>query len=253
MSRIVCHFSCGAASAVATKLILSKFPPSRVVIFNAFIVEEHPDNRRFLADCEKWFDHPITVIRDEKYGASVHEVWRRRAFIQSRFGAECSVALKHNVIDAVCIESDIHVFGFSAEEQERAKRYSGPHALFPLIEANLTHADCLGMIERAGLVLPEMYRLGFNNANCVGCCKGGEGYWNKIRKVFPERFSEVVHIQESIGAGSYFFRNRKSGERVGLKDLKESSGRHDEELPSCSFFCDMAEQDIQAAQSGGEQ
>ena len=65
-NRIVSHFSCGAASAVATKLILAEFPPSQVVIYNAFIVEEHADNRRFLADCEKWFDHPVTVLRDEK-------------------------------------------------------------------------------------------------------------------------------------------------------------------------------------------
>src|SRR6185369_1626302 len=78
MNRIVCHFSCGAASAVATKLILGEYDPSRVVIFNAFLVEEHTDNRRFLADCERWFNHPITVLRDQKYGASVHEVWRRK-------------------------------------------------------------------------------------------------------------------------------------------------------------------------------
>ena len=42
------------------------------------------------------------------------------------------------------------------------------------------------LIERAGLRLPEMYRLGYANANCVGCVKGGAGYWNKIRRDFPE-------------------------------------------------------------------
>ena len=50
MSRMVCRFSCGAASAVATKLILAAYPPEDVVIVNAFIKEEHEDNRRFLAD-----------------------------------------------------------------------------------------------------------------------------------------------------------------------------------------------------------
>ena len=53
MERIVSRFSCGAASAVATKLILAEYGAARdVQIINAFIEQEHPDNRRFLADCE---------------------------------------------------------------------------------------------------------------------------------------------------------------------------------------------------------
>lgn len=243
--RIVCHFSCGAASAVATKLAIARYGHDRVTIFNAFLQEEHEDNRRFLKDCELWFAHPITVLRDTKYGASVDEVWRRRKFFTTRFGAECSVALKHNVIDAACLDTDIHVFGFTAEEVHRSERFRGPRAIFPLIEANLSHGDCLGMIERAGIILPEMYRLGFHNANCIGCCKGGEGYWNKVREVFPERFNEVVQIQEDIGPGAYTFRNRETGERYGLKQLHPTSGRHDEPLIECSFFCAMAEEELE--------
>src|SRR6185312_12649239 len=106
MSRIVCHFSCGAASAVATKLTLAEFPSREVVIYNAFIVEEDADNRRFLADCEKWFEHPVTVLRDTKYGASAREVWRRVRFIKSALGAPCSIALKREVIEAECLADD---------------------------------------------------------------------------------------------------------------------------------------------------
>jgi hypothetical protein len=245
-NRIVCHFSCGAASAVATKLAIADFGHSRVVIFNAFIAEEHPDNRRFLADCERWFGHHVTVLRDVKYGASVDEVWRRKRFMNSALGAPCSSLLKRSLLDAACLPDDTHVFGFTTDEPERAKKFLDVGGICPLIDRNLSHADCLAMIERAGLVLPEMYRLGFNNANCVGCCKGGEGYWNRIREVFPQRFAQVVQIQESIGPGAYLFRDRQTGERFGLKDLKVGAGRHDEPLPSCSFFCDMAEQDILA-------
>lgn len=31
-----------------------------------------------------------------------------------------------------------------------------------------------------------MYDLGYANNNCIGCVKGGIGYWNKIRIDFPE-------------------------------------------------------------------
>lgn len=71
--RIVCQFSCGAASAVATKLALSQHG-DKCVIVNAYVKQEHPDNRRFLADCERWFGQPVTVLRNEKYNASTVEV-----------------------------------------------------------------------------------------------------------------------------------------------------------------------------------
>lgn len=247
--RIVCHFSCGAASAVATKLTLVSYGHTNVVIFNAFIKEEHPDNRRFLTDCEKWFEHPVTTLRDERYGASAQEVWRKKRFLSNGlWGAPCSAALKREIIDAQILPNDVHVFGFTREEKKRADRWlvhnNDPHAIFPLINRDLSHADCLGIVERAGIRLPEMYRLGFNNANCIGCCKGGEGYWNKVRDVFPDQFAQVVQIQESIGPNSYLFRDRKTGERFGLKDLPVDAGRHDEELPECSFFCAMAEEEI---------
>ncbi len=243
-SRIVCHFSCGAASAVATKLILAKYLRERVVIFNAFIREEHPDNRRFLADCERWFGHPITVLRDERDGASVHAVWKRKRVISHPQFTPCSYFLKREVLERNFLEGDVHVYGYTAEEQKRAARFDGCGWLFPLIDANLTHSDCLAIIERAGIQLPEMYRLGFNNANCIGCCRGGEGYWNKVRAIFPAVFEEVVQIQESIGPSAYLFRDRKTGERFGLKDLNPTAGRHDEPLASCSFFCDLAEQEM---------
>ena len=61
--RIVCWFSCGAASAVATKLAIAenagKLP---VVIAYTEVLEEHPDNKRFLAECEKWFGQNIVIL-----------------------------------------------------------------------------------------------------------------------------------------------------------------------------------------------
>jgi hypothetical protein len=247
--RIVCRFSCGAASAVATKLVLSE-GQANVVILNAFIVEEHPDNRRFLADCEKWFDHPVTVLRDEKYGASVRQVWRKKRFMSNGLiGALCSVHLKHELLDAACLDGDIHVLGFTAEESKRFERFASKRppgfSRAPLVEKNLTKADCLAMVERAGIRLPEMYRLGFNNANCIGCCKGGEGYWNHVRRTFPEVFAEVAQIEKEIGVNAYMFRNRQTGERYGLEALNPEAGRHDVSLPDCSLFCAMAEEEIQ--------
>jgi hypothetical protein len=244
-ARIVCHFSCGAASAVATALALRQYGHEATVIYNVFLREEHPDNRRFAADCEKWFDHPITVLHNPKYGDSAREVWRAERYLKGPFGASCSLRLKRERIAAQARPGDLNVLGFTAEEAERAERWGGG-AIFPLVERNLSKADCLAIIERAGIELPLMYRMGYNNANCIGCCKGGAGYWNKIRRDFPEHFAEVAAIEAEIGPGAYIFHDRSTptGPRYPLTQLDPDMGRHDELLPDCSFFCAMAEEEL---------
>lgn len=247
--RIVSQFSCGAASAVATKLILGQYSRDRVSILNAYLVEEHEDNQRFMEDCERWFDHPIIRLRDEKYGASAVEVWTRERFLVGHGHAKCSKSLKRDVLDAFKRPDDVMVLGYTSEEYERFNRFvdanNGVKVIAPLIDARLGKADCLAIVEQAGIELPMMYRLGFNNNNCKGCPKGGEGYWNKTRQVFPDVFQNMVRIQEILGPGSYFFRNRKTGDRIGLKDLREDAGRHDEPEIECSMFCLMAEAALQ--------
>lgn len=239
--RIVCQFSCGAASAVATKLALAQYGATHdVVIVNAFLKEEHEDNRRFLADCEEWFAHPITVLRDEKYGASTIEVFRRKQFIKSRYGAPCSAELKRKLLDRWKQPDDVMVFGYTAEEADRLEdfieRNPDRPVIAPLIEAGLGKEDCKAMVERAGIALPHMYSLGYDNANCIGCVKGGEGYFRAIRKDFPEQFEELAAVQESIGPGAYLFRNRKTNKRYSLRDIPPGPVRRNEKLPSCSFF-----------------
>lgn len=244
--RMICRFSCGAASAVATKLAIAQFSSTHEIhIINAFIVEEHEDNRRFLADCEAWFGQPVTVLRDEKYGASAIEVFRRKRYMAGRTGAPCSKVLKRDVLDAYCRADDVMVLGYTAEEQARYDRFldSNNAAIVqaPLIDRGLTKADCLAMVERAGIVLPLMYRLGFNNANCIGCVKGGEGYMNKVRREFPIQFERLAEVQELIGPSAYLFRDRKTGKRFSLRELSPTAGRHTELLPDCGVVCELAE------------
>lgn len=56
MARTVSWFSCGAASAVATKLVRPD------VIAYCDTGSEDGDNARFMADCERWFQQPVTHL-----------------------------------------------------------------------------------------------------------------------------------------------------------------------------------------------
>ncbi len=244
-ARTVAQFSCGAASACATKLAIER-DGDKVEVVNAFIADEDADNRRFLEDCQRWFGRQITVLRDTKYGASPANVWRKARFIVNRNGAPCSRALKKDVLRAHYRPSDTIVLGFTADARDvdRLDRYIDANASVkvwaPLIEAGLKKKDCFDMVTKAGIELPRMYRLGYHNANCPKCPKGGMGYWNKIRVDFPENFEEMAAIQDVLGPGSYFFRDRHTGERISLRQLDPTAGRFSEEPSlSCGAVCEQ--------------
>ncbi|WP_430317836.1 hypothetical protein [Pseudomonas nitroreducens] len=169
-SRIVVQFSCGAASAVAGKLALAQYGATHDVQFlNAFLASEHEDNRRFLADCEVWTGREFTVLRDEKYGADVDQVFLRERYLKGPQGAPCTKMLKRRLLDAWKKPGDVMVLGFTAEEEHRLddfrERNPDRPAISPLIERGLTKADCKAIITRAGITLPYMYRTGYSNAN----------------------------------------------------------------------------------------
>ena len=81
--------------------------------------------------------------------------------------------------------------------------------------------------------------------------KGGQAYWQNIRADFPERFVQIQAIQEAIGPGASFLRFRsgpKKGERMPLAELPLGRGDMKQEPSfSCSFFCQMAEREIEEA------
>jgi hypothetical protein len=247
--RIVCQFSCGAASAVATKLAIAQYSATHeVVIVNAYLDNEHPDNRRFAAECEAWFGRPITVLRDKKYDANIITVFNRVRFMRGPHGAPCTLRLKRHMLDTISQPGDVMVFGYTAEEAERLddfrERNPDRPVVAPLIERALGKEDCKAMVERAGIVLPAMYRMGYDNANCIGCVKGGEGYFRAIREDFPEQFEALCAVQDELGEGSYLFRNRDTNVRFSLRKLGDGPVRRNEKLPACSFFCEMAESEF---------
>lgn len=242
--RIVCRFSCGAASAVATKLALRKYGKDRVEITYCDPGSEHPDNGRFLVDCERWFDHPVTVLKSGKY-QDTWAVWEGERFIMSREGAPCTGILKREPTYGMARPTDVLVFGYTVEERDRAERFQKQNfeqaCEFPLITAMLTKADCKAMVERAGISLPIMYQLGYHNNNCIGCCKGGMGYWNKIRIDFPKVFERMAALQRKLGTGSALWRE-PDGTPITLDSLSPTRGNHDAEPNvECSLLCHLAE------------
>ena len=243
MSRVVCWFSGGVTSAVATKLTLEKYGGREEVDIIFFETgNHHTDNVRFFKDCEKWFGQSITIFEHEKHD-DIYSVFRKRKFINSPFGAPCTLVLKKRVRQDWERKVDFkknylcQVFGFEFEPKEvgRAERFEKefPYTkpMFPLIDSYLTKKDCLRILEENGIEPPVMYQLGYANNNCVGCVKGGMGYWNKIRIDFPEVFDKMAVLERELNAtcikGEY------------LDELDPARGRMSKPyVESCGSFCD---------------
>ena len=244
--RLVCWYSCGAASAVATKLAIAQYEfLYDIVIARCIVKEEHPDNDRFAADCEKWFGVPITNLIADEYNGSVYNVIQKRKYISGIQGAPCTMLLKKQVRENFQRPTDIHVFGYCHEEQERYDKFLDSNNIdcrVPLIEKNLRHADCLGMLSNAGIELPTMYKLGYQHNNCIGCVKAtGAGYWNKIRQDFPDQFWRMAGASRALGVKM----TRDGDTRIFLDELREGTGRYqDEPEIQCGAFCERAEQEI---------
>ena len=252
MSRTVAWFSCGAPSAVAAKLAKPD------VIAYCEVKEEHPDNMRFLRDCERWFGQEVLILGNDEYGCSAREVWRRTRFLVGPKGARCTTELKKKVRQQFQEPGDVIVMGYAADETDRVERFQKQnaegHNLWPiLVERGLTHNDCLAVVKRAGIELPAMYRLGYRNNNCIGCVKGQAGYWNKIRDDFPDDFAETARIEAELGRTICKREwtdkdGKRQLERFPLTDLPRGLGNYPNETSSeCGLFCEMAEQEIEDA------
>ncbi len=247
--RLVSWFSCGVASAVNTKLAFAKYAATHdIAVARCIVPEEHEDNDRFAADCEKWFGQPIINLKSEEY-ESCEDVWTRRKFMSGPRGAVCTIEMKK----APRWEfekkwfPDIQTFGFTAEEKPRADRFQEANPEIKivslLIENGLTKTDCHAIIERAGILRPAMYRLGFKNANCRGCVQAqSPNYWNRTRRHFPLVFAERATLSRRLGVRLV---KMTSGarERIYLDELEpdDFTGADLEPDSECSLLCALAE------------
>lgn len=238
MTRRLVWFSCGAASAVAAKLAVEKYGPACQVVYCDTMVSEHPDNARFFSDVEKWLGRRITVIRSSKY-ASIDEVFERVRYMSGPRGARCTTEMKKIPREVFQRRDDAHIFGYTLDEQRRADKFEEQNpSLFVewlLIDKGVSKEGCLERLRLAGIALPSMYSLGFEHNNCIGCVKSSSpGYWNRVRKLFPEVFAKRAKQSRLLGV-----RLVRTGEEV-VDGKRKATRCFLDELPADAFAPDDA-------------
>ena len=246
----VVWFSCGAASAVAGKYSIKKYNESVDLVY-CDTGGEHESNRTFLKDCEEWYGQQIKILRNPKY-KDHFDVFRKKKVLKMPSGfAYCTHELKMELRQEAGYCDSINIFGYTYEEQKRAEKLQEHNVdmicEFPLIDNKITKEDCLGMLWKIGIELPLLYKLGYSHNNCIGCVKGGLGYWNKIKKDFPEHFKRMSRIEKEIGTTILKYRSgKREGERMYLDELKPEMGNYmNEPSIACGIDCHLNLEDIE--------
>lgn len=230
----ICWLSAGVSSFIAGYLAENVDEFIYIDVDN-----QHPDSMRFIKDCEMVLGKTITILKSP-YG-SVQNVISTFRYVNGVAGAKCTEVLKKRVRkkwEDAHKDCDLtYVWGFDFKETQRANNLveampQQKHE-FPLIDRQITKAEAHGILERLGVRRPIMYDMGYPNNNCIGCVKGGMGYWNRIRIDFPETFERMAKLEREI--------NHSCINGVFLDELDPKRGRMSQEImPECDILCHIA-------------
>jgi len=219
--RVICWWSGGVTSAVACKVAIDLFGIDNCRVVMIDTRNEDDDTYRFKLDCERWYGKDIEVISgihgSGTYVAvsgnydSIQSVWRRYKKLNAATGAICSTDLKRKVREkwqAANPEFDHQVFGFEFDKKEMnralamTKNHVKAKGIYPLLMMGYDKDDCLRIVQEAGIEIPNMYKLGFRNNNCfkTGCVQGGIGYWQKMKREFPDKFEAMAAMEHELTA-----------------------------------------------------
>ena len=207
-----------------------------------------------------------TITAIGKDYESIQDVWIKHESLNVATGAICSTQLKRRVRERwqknVIYRHQVFGFEFDKKEFNRAlglsKNHSKAKPIYPLLMYGYDKDDCLKLVEDRGIVVPLMYRFGFRNNNCfqTGCVQGGVGYWQKMRRDFPEKFEDMADMEHKLTglkgkpvcmlrdqskaakkSGNELVFLRKHPDYPNLKCIDEMPDCKVEPLFECNGFC----------------
>jgi hypothetical protein len=114
------------------------------------------------------------------------------------------------------LSSAVNWIGFALDEKKRIKitpeDEKGPwYRSYPLVDRMITKADCIRVIEDAGLPVPQ-------KSACYMCPHRSNEEWRVIRDLYPQQWQQAIAIDEEIRANDERGGVWLHQSRVPLKD-----------------------------------
>jgi hypothetical protein len=256
---VIAWWSGGIASAVTCYLCVQWFGIENVRVIFIDTKNEDEDTYRFKSDCENWYGKRIETITSNY--EKIEDVWFKFLHLNTSTGAICSSELKRNVREDWQKKNrySYQAFGFDLSETNRAIALKLNHPdskpIFPLINELVNKKNCFKYLPSGIFEIkpPRVYEYGYLNNNCfkTGCVQGGIGYWQKIRREYPDKFDYMAHIEHKLtnfsrrpvtmlkdqgkNGGLVFLKH--NSDYPEIKDISMMKGREPQPLFECNGFC----------------
>lgn len=205
MKHIV-FYSGGIGSWAAAKRVIVKYGKQDTILLFTDTLIEDEDLYRFIQETVSEMGVEFHRIAD---GRTPFEVYKDVRYLGNSRIAPCSHKLKQEVAEKWIKENFspddcVLYLGIDWTEEHRTnaprKNWHPYKVEFPMCEEPyVTKDEMLQELERLGIEIPRLYKMGFAHNNCGGfCCRAGQGHFANLLKQMPERFAEYEAKEEEI-------------------------------------------------------
>ena len=200
--------------------------------------EAMPDRKAALAELAAAASREIPNLVWLSAGLAVWEVFEKERFIGNSRIDPCSRVLKRELLKRHITENYSPdgcrlVLGIDRTEAHRHlgawARWRPYEVLSPLCDEPPVSKEGMHRIgEGRGVRRQELYRLGFEHANCSGACvKAGQGQWRRLLETMPDVYdyhaSEERRLRDGLGKDVTVLRRQRNGvrSRLTLDELRQ--------------------------------
>lgn len=198
----VMQYSGGIGSWAGARILADTFGSESLHLLFADTQTEDEDLYRFLHESAGNLGSELTVVED---GRSVWDVFNDKRFIGNSRIDPCSEILKRNLLRSHIektfdSEKTVIWFGIDLTEIHRLDKIK-PRWESWVVDAPLCYPPYIGResilegLQKTGIKVPHLYKLGFPHNNCGGfCVKAGKGQFKLLYKQLPDRY--IWHMNQ---------------------------------------------------------
>jgi hypothetical protein len=192
--RYILSFGCGVNTAALMVRLVERHLPFDEAVF-ADTGAELPETYSYLNIARNYLgDHGIPLVIVKSRVGTLYDTCKRRKVIPSGIWRWSTRDYKVTPIHRYYRSLDAQIFeylGIAYDEVSRMKRSREPYitSLFPLVDERLGRADCVRIIERAGLPVPV-------KSGCYFCPFNSLDRWAELYRAHPELYQRAVALEE---------------------------------------------------------
>lgn len=197
VTRHVCGISGGKDSSALAVYMRDRVPDMEY--FFCDTGAELPETYAYLSKLEVVLGKPIARLNSDRSFDHYFEVFR--GALPSPQMRWCTTLLKIKPLEDWIGDDDVVSYVAIRADESNRKGYVSTKAnirtVFPFIEDSIDHAGVLGILEDAGINLPEYYKWR-TRSGCYFCFFQRKSEWVGLADNHPDLFKRAIAIEQKI-------------------------------------------------------